>query len=1155
MSLLLPAPENVIAEPRDNAVRVKWDPVEGADGYMLFFFKKEKPRACIKRRYAQKETKQVLGFFNGENYLVAVRAFYYEDGKEFEGESSEKIPFTPISMDLKAQKVLCMTTGEIAQIDWEYRNTRPYALFYAEDEDIVDVDRNGIVRALAPGRTEIAIVSEGQEIAVKVYVDRGQTMAQAKAVMMFTGDLMCAVNHQRACSSRQFDFHDSFSPVRKILKEADFTVGVLETTCYDPAPYECEQLRLDSGAPNCNSPSSFLTAVSEAGFDMLVTANNHSCDTGYEGLCATVESIKQLGMYNLGALGDNPVFRDINGIRVAFIAFTMISNKHELNIPEITPDTRAEYSREYFQRMYDLARGGGAEYVVAYQHWGSMNSKTVKERQIQESQFMALCGVDLIVGSHPHAIQEFRYVTTPRGRKVPCAYSLGNFISSQAELNENRDSVILRVELFRAGEEIEADISYIPCISANSPCGVTVHPVDNYFNDATRKSLMRTKEIMGADIEPFEYRPEILLSGSVILEKTLDAGNFARVDKYPLLLSQLTACDGEALPTNGMTTALELDVGKGFGEYLRNSDADYIAVDFYTAAGVSCYERNGTLYTGTNRFLKSNFYNKRKDEFTRIKPPYDEKFWKPLVKKYAETVLSEFPSERIILFRYYFPDKFVKGGTELRNISLRNSLNKQIAEMEEYFIALTDPSVVNLARHYFTAGNAPSNYEHYYFNDAYGAVKKIVRNNRRCVDMPDLDIWMERVLNCYENMTARSYQSWLLDMNNAADVIIAYTSKEFTAANKSRLLKLKKCGTASLGKISSFFSDDPGAAELIAVAKLIRAVLAEDISRPYSFYAPAFEGNFNILKKIAKLLSAQTGIYVSSESAERVFLLRNNPEQLEHYAVQLKNRTADIWGSCISREIFNCCKNSGIGRYIFKQCPILAYEDPVDGQVPEELSQFRNNAWRRRTIADAFARTGMEQLKSEHSKWLIVDFYDVICDMVDYKGGLFEVDDFIKKTGFYKSIEEECEPCCLFDKRTRQQCRDVIMRFAFDMLNLYGSNIVLIKADLKDCFINLYKRIEKMEDDPKLEEKREFIAFCENLFIEQTDCAVIDISKHFYASDKFPLGGAHIVHYEHEFYREAGVFLAHILSGGKQRKFTRADDGYISMRNLRLERE
>ncbi len=1151
----LPAPENVVAEPRDNAVRVKWDPVEGADGYIMYFFKAGAPRTCIKKRYSQKNAKQILGFFNGEDYTVTVRAFCYdENGGECEGELSQKAAFTPISMHLKAQKVLCLKTGEIGQIDWEYRNTRPYALFYSEDESIAEVDRNGIVKALAPGRTEIAIASEGEEIVTKIYVDRDQTMAQAKAVMMFTGDIMCAVNHQRTAEKRQFDFHDSFSGVKEILASADFSAGVLETTCYDPCPYEFEQLRLDTGAPNCNSPSSFLTAVAGAGFDMLVTANNHCADTGYEGLTATVDSVKQLGMYNLGTMGDNPVMRDINGIRVGFIACSMITNNQERDVPELTADTMAKYSREYFQRMYDLARGGGAEYVVAYIHWGGMNSRALKEKQILESKFMALCGVDLIVGSHPHVIQEFRYVKTPRGRIVPCAYSLGNFISSQAEMNENRDSVILRVELYRSEDEIKSDISYIPCVSADSECGITVHPITNYFNDSTKRALARIKSTIGSEINPFEYRPSVVLSGSVILDRIFGTGDFARTDKTPLLLSQLSACGGEGEEAEKSDEAVAMDINKSFAEYMSNCGADYAAVDFYTAAAVSCYERGGNIYTGTNRFLKSRFYLKHKDEFTRIKPPFEEKFWKPLVKKYAEAVLAAFPSERIILFRQYFPDKFVKGGSELRNISPKRSLNRQITAMENYFISLANPSVVQLSQHYFTVGNSPSDYEPEYFRDAYNAAEKIIKNNRSFVDMPDLDMWFDRVLNYYDNMTARAYQGWLLDMRNAADVIIAYTSKEFASENRSRILKLKRCGNASLGKISSYFSNDAGAERLIAAAKLIRAVLAGDLSRSYSFYAPAFEGKFNILKAMAKQLSAEINAYVSAESAERVFLLRSKPEQLESYIAQLKARTADIWGSCITREIFNSCKNSGVGKYIFKQSPVLAYDPPVPAEVPEDIGAFCGNAWRRRTVADAFARSGISDLHKEHSKWLVVDFYDVICNMNEYDGQLFEIDDFICRTDFYGSIKSECRPCALVEKRTAEECREAITAFAREMSGIYGNNIVLIKADLKDSFINLYNRVEKLAEDPLFEEKKELIALCENTFEQLTGCAVIDISKHFYASDKFPLGGAHIVHYEQEFYREAGVYLAHILGNGKQRRFSKADENYLYMRNLRLER-
>ena len=55
MSEKLSAPDNVIAEPRDNSVRVTWDPVEGADGYILLFFRASAPRTCIKKRYSQKK--------------------------------------------------------------------------------------------------------------------------------------------------------------------------------------------------------------------------------------------------------------------------------------------------------------------------------------------------------------------------------------------------------------------------------------------------------------------------------------------------------------------------------------------------------------------------------------------------------------------------------------------------------------------------------------------------------------------------------------------------------------------------------------------------------------------------------------------------------------------------------------------------------------------------------------------------------------------------------------------------------------------------------------------------------------------------------------------------------------------------------------------
>lgn len=42
-------------------------------------------------------------------------------------------------------------------------------------------------------------------------------------------------------------------------------------------------------------------------------------------------------------------------------------------------------------------------------------------------------GADLIVGTHPHVLQNAQWLTAADGRKVFTAYSLGNFISTQAK--------------------------------------------------------------------------------------------------------------------------------------------------------------------------------------------------------------------------------------------------------------------------------------------------------------------------------------------------------------------------------------------------------------------------------------------------------------------------------------------------------------------------------------------------------------------------------------------------------------------------------------------------------------------------------------------------------------------------------------------------
>lgn len=1164
MAEVLKAPEGFSVTGKDGCASLKWEKVSGAEGYRIFFYKAEEPEKVIKTRYSQKCEKGILGFQNGGEYLAQVCAYRVKDGKEQLGKRTEKLPFVPVSLKLKAQNTICLNPGETAQLEWELANSVPEAVFSSDNTAVACVDDKGRVTAKSDGSAAVTITAEGQRFVTRVEVGRSQPKSSRRAVLMFTGDLMCSVKHQRAAAKYGYDFHDTFRQVRGILSGADFAAGVLETTCCDGAPYEHEQLRLPAGSPNCNSPSTFVSAAASAGFDMLVTANNHSCDGGAKGLRSTVAAVKRCGMRNAGTLGDNPVFVGVKGFRIAIIACTMISNNTEGCLAEdggihcVNPS--GTYSRDYFTELVNCAKAEGAEYIIAYQHWGCMNSPRVRRSQVEEAQFMADAGADIIIGSHPHMVQRFGWIKSADGRRVPCAYSLGNFVSTMSEMDGNRDGVILRAELCRTDSGIETKVSYIPCMTADRDFGAEVLPVYPCFSDESRNSFERTKAVLREKIGLFSPRPKVFLSGSVLLNRIFNCGKGFRTDRTALLLSQISLGSNKKASAGDISDErLRLDIEKDIASAVRKSAPDYIAVDFYTAASVACYKLAGEIgeepcfFTGSKGFKKSAFYKDNKDKFTKINPPFGEQVWKPLVRAYAEQLLSVMPGERIMLFRHIFGSRMVKCG-ELRNYNPKASVNRMMRAMEDYFITLVKPLVVDLSEHYFVQEDTPVGFEEGYYLDAYrAAVKLSDGSGRTFVSQPDIDIWFGRVMKYYDSMTARAYQSWLLDMDCASDLIIAHTSAVFAAANSERLLRLKRMGCTELTHVRSFFEGDSGAEEICQAADIIHALLNGHLDRSYDFFAPAFRGHYSIVRKMVRLLSAEIGASVNEDSAELAFLLRGKP-QMKRYITALNRMTLDIWGSCVSRESANRSKDAYIGTYIFKQSPILAFEPPVEVEFPEDTEKFCGNRWRRRTMRDSFLRSGDADIAGSESRWILLDFYDLISRMAEYRGALFEIDDFICRTDFFREIQTECTECYLFEKRDMKYCFETMTRFAEMILKKYGEHIILIKTEPKDSYIDLDYRLQPMEDDGMYEIKKKFISLCEERFASVTGCYVIDISKHFYSSDSFPLGGAHIVHYEDEFYRQTGEYINEILSGSSRRVFSTVDDNYLLLRNLRLNR-
>lgn len=347
-----------------------------------------------------------------------------------------------------------------------------------------------------------------------IYTNQDAEMKN-EAVLMFTGDLMCQTRQQTAALEKygKYKFNDSFKVVKEVFAEADLVVGNLEAILSETSPYMSEEKAVD-GKPHCNAPSTYLDALRYAGFDALMTANNHSCDAGVEGILQTHDHLNAYDFMHTGTfITENDtrfLLIDVNGIKVAIMSYATYFNTKDKYITQEGRDVMLNrYSKERVQKDVQEARSSGAEFVIAYNHWGTEYTNDENEKQRAYAQEMADAGVDYIIGSHPHALQRYDILTAQDGREVPIVYSMGNFVSHMTK-TVAKDTIILRIQLKRnvSGKVIIADEGYIPCRVFKTYVGYNylVLPISEEYNGGRSSkyfdaSYERITEVMGDKIK------------------------------------------------------------------------------------------------------------------------------------------------------------------------------------------------------------------------------------------------------------------------------------------------------------------------------------------------------------------------------------------------------------------------------------------------------------------------------------------------------------------------------------------------------------------------------------------------------------------------------------------------------------------------------
>jgi poly-gamma-glutamate capsule biosynthesis protein CapA/YwtB (metallophosphatase superfamily) len=257
------------------------------------------------------------------------------------------------------------------------------------------------------------VLGENEKLKSEVKIV-GEAVEAAKIKLLFVGDIML----DRSIGERIKNGEDPFQNVQKTFDHYDAVIGNLETSVGEKGERAAGKLFTFQSSP------SSLSTLKKSGFKAVSLANNHTMDYGKFGLEQTLTSLDQSGVNYFGS-GKNseeafsPFLLKIKDQQVAIIGM----NDIETNYGNVTEN---DYGSAYFNlpKIQDsLNKIDSKIPVIAMPHWGMEYSLQSSLRQQNFANHLFNSGVDLIIGGHPHVVQNIDQVD---GKTV--YYSMGNFV-------------------------------------------------------------------------------------------------------------------------------------------------------------------------------------------------------------------------------------------------------------------------------------------------------------------------------------------------------------------------------------------------------------------------------------------------------------------------------------------------------------------------------------------------------------------------------------------------------------------------------------------------------------------------------------------------------------------------------------------------------
>lgn len=223
------------------------------------------------------------------------------------------------------------------------------------------------------------------------------------------------------------------------------------------------------GTPLTNKTFTFranpdnVSIMQDMGVDIVSLANNHASDYGEVSLLDTLDTLEGADIPYVGA-GRNleeaskVVYFQNGDIKIGIVSATEVerlASPDTKGATENTPGTFRCFQNDDLEAVIKEAKQN-CDFLIVYVHWGTESTDQIDWSQPGQAEDFVAAGADVIIGAHPHVLQEIAYVNG-----VPVFYSLGNYWFN----SKNLDSCLVTLEI---GKDGLVSMRFIPCVTSGS---------------------------------------------------------------------------------------------------------------------------------------------------------------------------------------------------------------------------------------------------------------------------------------------------------------------------------------------------------------------------------------------------------------------------------------------------------------------------------------------------------------------------------------------------------------------------------------------------------------------------------------------------------------------------------------------------------------